>query len=85
MNNSEQDLDNIGMVVKKIIHEKLGLVPEDLEDGLDFQDDLGVDSLDLIELRMEIEKRFSISIPEEQAESLNTIGSLITFVTEKKK
>jgi acyl carrier protein len=85
MNNSEQDLDNIGTVVKKIIHEKLGLVPEDLEDGLDFQDDLGVDSLDLIELRMEIEKRFSISIPEEQAENLNTIGSLITFVKEKKK
>jgi acyl carrier protein len=85
MNNSEQDLDNIGTVVKKIIHDKLGLVPEDLEDGLDFQDDLGVDSLDLIELRMEIEKRFSISIPEEQAESLNTIGSLITFVKEKKK
>jgi acyl carrier protein len=71
--------------IKQIIHEKLGIEIEELPDEIDFKVDLDVDSLDLIELRMEIEKRFSVNIPEEEAENLKTVGSLIAFVKEKKK
>jgi acyl carrier protein len=71
--------------IKQIIHEKLGIEIEKLRDDADFKDDLGVDSLDLIELRLEIEKRFSVNMPEEIAENLKTVGSLIEFVHEKKR
>ncbi|HTB26895.1 MAG TPA: acyl carrier protein [Puia sp.] len=71
--------------IKLIMHEKLGIDIEKLRDDADFKDDLGVDSLDLIELRLEIEKRFSVNMPEEIAENLKTVGSLIEFVNEKKK
>jgi acyl carrier protein len=71
--------------IKNIIHEKLGIEIAELQDTADFKDDLDVDSLDLIDLRLEIEKRFSVSIPEETAEKLTTVGSLIKFVQEKKK
>ena len=71
--------------IKLIMHEKLGIEIEKLRDDADFKDDLGVDSLDLIELRLEIEKRFSVNMPEEIAENLKTVGSLIEFVNEKKR
>jgi acyl carrier protein len=77
--NSESDL------IKQIIHEKSGIDIAKLTDEADFKDDLGIDSLDLIELRMEIEKRFSVNMPEEEAENLKTVGSLIEFVKDKKK
>ena len=71
--------------IKLIMHEKLGIEIEKLRDDADFKDNLGVDSLDLIELRLEIEKRFSVNMPEEIAENLKTVGSLIEFVNEKKR
>jgi acyl carrier protein len=70
--------------VKEIIHYKLGLDINRLQDNSRFQDDLGVDSLDLIELRMEIEKVFGITITDEETESLTTVGSFITCVNGKK-
>jgi acyl carrier protein len=78
-------MDSASAQIKQIIHEKLGIEIAELTDGTDFKDDLDVDSLDLIELRMEIEKRFSVNIPEEVTENLKTVGSLIEFVKEKKK
>jgi acyl carrier protein len=77
--NSESDQ------IKQIIHEKSGIEIPKLTDSADFKDDLGIDSLDLIELRMEIEKRFSVNMPEEEAENLKTVGSLIEFVKAKKR
>jgi acyl carrier protein len=71
--------------VRRLIHEKLGIGMELLLDKANFKDDLAVDSLDLIELRMEVEKQFSLNMPEEIAENLNTVGSLISFVKEKKR
>jgi acyl carrier protein len=71
--------------IKQIIYDKLGIEMEKLTDGADFKDDLSVDSLDLIDLRLEIEKRFSVNMPEEIAEELKTVGSLIEFVNEKKR
>jgi acyl carrier protein len=78
-------MDSESDQIKHIIHEKLGIEIAELRDTADFKDDLDVDSLDLIDLRLEIEKRFSVSIPEETAEKLTTVGALIEFVQEKKK
>jgi acyl carrier protein len=76
--------DMIAAEVRRIIHEKLGIGTELLTDKASFKDDLAVDSLDLIELQMEIEKQYSLNMPEEIAENLKTVGSLIAFVKDKK-
>jgi len=70
--------------VKKIISEKLGLEEALLQDNAHFKDDLGIDSLDMLELQMELEKEFHISIPDEEAEKLTTVGSLLKYLQEKK-
>ena len=72
------------MQIRGLIHDKLGIGTELLTDNTRFKDDLAVDSLDLIELQMEIEKQYSLNMPEEVAENLKTVGSLIAFVREKK-
>jgi acyl carrier protein len=71
--------------VRRIIHDKLGIGTELLKDKASFKDDLAVDSFDLIELQMEIEKQYSLNMPEETAENLKTVGSLIAFVKYKKR
>jgi acyl carrier protein len=76
--------DDLAYVVKDIIQYKLGLEENQLHHKANFQDDLGVDSLDLIELRMEIEKKFGIAITDEDSEKLQTVGSLIDHIKEKK-
>jgi acyl carrier protein len=76
--------DVIATQVRRLIHDKLGIGTELLTDKASFKDDLGVDSLDLIELQMEIEKQYSLNMPEEVAENLKTVGSLIAFVKDKK-
>ena len=77
--------DVTAIEIRRLIHDKLGIGTELLTDKANFKDDLGVDSLDLIELQMEIEKQYSINMPEEEAENLKTVGSLIAFVREKKR
>jgi acyl carrier protein len=82
-----QDLkkdDDVSFIVKDIIQYKLGLEENQLPETAQFHDDLGVDSLDLIELHMEIEKKFGIKISEEYSENLLTVGSLIKFVRENR-
>ncbi len=76
--------DVIAAEIRSLIHDKLGIGTELLADKASFKDDLGVDSLDLIELQMEIEKQYSLNMPEEVAENLKTVGSLIAFVRDKK-
>jgi acyl carrier protein len=77
--------DVIATEIRRLIHDKLGIGTELLTNKASFKDDLAVDSLDLIELQMEIEKQYSVNIPEEAAENLKTVGSLIAFVREKKR
>ena len=76
--------DVIATEVRRLIHDKLGIGMDLLADRANFKDDLGVDSLDLIELQMEIEKQYSLNMPEEVADNLKTVGSLIAFVRDKK-
>lgn len=77
--------DLVATEVRRIIHDKLGIGTELLTEKASFKDDLDVDSLDLIELQMEIEKKYSLNMPEEVAENLKTVGSLIAFVRENKR
>ena len=66
--------------VIEIVTELLGLIPGEAEDDSSFEIDLGADSLDGVELIMEIEKEFNINIPDDQAESATTVISLVNLV-----
>ena len=66
--------------VKKIIVDKLGVAESEVTDEASFTGDLGADSLDTVELIMEFEKEFGISIPDEQAEGIQTVGDTVRYV-----
>ena len=70
--------------VKEIIVDKLGQSPEVVTDAASFTNDLGADSLDTVELIMEFEKAFNITIPDEDAsEKIATVGDAIKYIEEK--
>ena len=69
--------------VKDIIEKELGVEREKLTDEASFIDDLGADSLDIVELVMEFEKEFNIDIPDEEAEKLRTVGDAIGYLNQK--
>ena len=69
--------------VKDIIEKELGVEREKLTDGASFIEDLGADSLDIVELVMEFEKEFSIDIPDEDAEKLRTVGDATSYLNGK--
>jgi len=66
--------------VREIISEKLSVNPADVTPEKSFTTDLGADSLDTVELIMEFEKEFGISIPDDQAEKIQTVGDVIEYV-----
>ncbi len=66
--------------VKAVIVEQLNVDEADVTEEASFVDDLGADSLDIVELVMALEEEFSISIPDEQAESIKTVGDAIAFI-----
>ena len=67
--------------VKKIIIDKLGVDDSEVTTEASFTNDLGADSLDTVELIMEFEKEFDISIPDEEAEKIGTVGQAVDYVT----
>ena len=69
--------------VKAIIVEKFGVSESEVTSDANFTNDLSADSLDRVELIMEIEDEFGISIPEELAEKISTVGDAVKFVEEK--
>ncbi len=69
--------------VKDIIVTELGVEREKLTDDASFIDDLGADSLDIVELVMEFEKEFNIDIPDEEAEKLRTVGDAVSYLNSK--
>ena len=71
--------------VKKIIVEKLGVDETEVTNDASFTNDLGADSLDTVELIMEFEKEFNLSIPDEQAETITTVGQAIAYLNEHAK
>ena len=69
--------------VKDIIEKELGVEREKLTAEASFIEDLGADSLDIVELVMEFEKEFNIDIPDEDAEKLRTVGDAIGYLNQK--
>lgn len=66
--------------VIKIIVDKLGVDEGEVKKEANFTQDLGADSLDTVELIMEFEKEFEVSIPDEQAEKITTVGQAIDYL-----
>ena len=71
--------------VKSIIVEQLGVDEEEVTPDASFVDDLGADSLDTVELVMEFEEEFDITIPDEEAEKIQTVGQAISYIEEHSK
>lgn len=76
--------EGISVRIKKIIAEKLCINEYEILDEFSFADDLNVDSLDVLEIIVEIEKDFQISIPDENQEKLTTVGRLINYIIQRK-
>lgn len=70
--------------VKSIIVEQLGISEDDVKPEASFIDDLGADSLDIVELVMAMEEEFEIEIPDEEAENIKTVGDAIKYIKENK-
>jgi len=69
--------------VKAIIVDKLGVDESEVTNEANFTNDLGADSLDTVELIMEFEKEFDLSIPDEDAENIATVGDAVNYLSDK--
>jgi acyl carrier protein len=79
------DEKSIEEKVKDIIVEQLGVNPEQVTPQASFIEDLGADSLDIVELVMAFEEEFSVEVPDEDAEKLQTVGDVINYIKERAK
>ena len=71
--------------VKDIIVKQLGVKPEEVTLESSFTNDLGADSLDLVEVVMALEEEFGAQIPDEEAEKIKTVGDAVKFIESKQK
>jgi acyl carrier protein len=78
-------MSDIQKKVREIIVEKLGVEESAVTLEASFTNDLGADSLDTVELIMEFEKEFDISIPDEQAETITTVGEAVAYLEQQVK
>lgn len=69
--------------VKQIIVQQLGVEEDEVTMDASFIDDLGADSLDLVELVMAFEEEFEMEIPDEEAEKIRTVGDAVRYIQEK--
>lgn len=77
VNNSSSEIER---KVKAVIMDKLNVSSNEVHSNASFMNDLGADSLDTVELIMELEKEFGITIPDDQAERIRTVGDAIRFI-----
>lgn len=70
--------------VQEIVAEKLGKKIDEIKPEANFQNDLGADSLDTVELVMSLEEAFDIEIPDEDAEGIQTVGDAVSYIDNKK-
>ena len=75
-------MSDIATRVKKIVVEHLGVDDDKVTEAASFIDDLGADSLDTVELVMAFEEEFSVEIPDDAAEKIQTVGDAVKFITE---
>jgi acyl carrier protein len=78
-----QTVTSIEERVKKIVCDQMGTTPDKVTRETSFINDLGADSLDTVELVMEFEDEFEISIPDEDAEKIQTVGNAIDYISSK--
>ena len=78
-------MSEIASRVKAIIADKLNVDETEVTENAEFTKDVGADSLDTVELMMEFEKEFGISIPDDKAEGITTVKDAIDFIEEAKK
>ena len=78
-------MSDIATRVKEIIVDKLGVDESEVTPEASFTNDLGADSLDTVELIMEFEKEFNIGIPDDQAETIGTVGDAIKYIEDNTK
>ena len=71
--------------VRNIIADQLGVSEEEIKITSSFIDDLGADSLDIVELVMAMEEEFEVEIPDEEAENIKTVQDAVTYITTHKK
>jgi acyl carrier protein len=76
---------NIEQKVKNIIAEQLGVGEDEIKPTSSFIEDLGADSLDIVELVMAMEEEFEVEIPDEEAENIKTVQDAVNYVTTHKK
>lgn len=75
--------DQIFEKVKGIIVEQLGVEEDEVTEGAAFVDDLGADSLDIVELIMALEEEFDLEIPDEDAERISTVRDAVEYIRDK--
>jgi acyl carrier protein len=75
--------DNAFEQIQKIIVDLLGVKPEEVTRDANFREDLGADSLDLVELIMEFEDTFGGTISDEEAQQIETVGQAVDYVQER--
>jgi acyl carrier protein len=75
-------MSDIAARVKKIVADHLSVDEAKIVEGASFMDDLGADSLDTVELTMSFEEEFGVEIPDDAAETIQTVGDAIKFITE---
>lgn len=68
--------------VKEIIVDQLDVDENDVTEATNIQDDLGADSLDIVDLVMSFEEEFDLEIPDEQVEKIKTVGDIVKFIEE---
>ena len=78
-------MSEIAEQIVPIIAEKLGVNPSEVTMDASFTNDLGADSLDTVELMLDFEKKFGIAIPDDQQESIVTVGDVIRLIEEEQK
>ena len=69
--------------VKKVTVEELGVKAEEVVESASFTEDLGADSLDVVELVMALEEEFGIEIPDEEVGEIKTVGDAVTYIQKK--
>ena len=75
--------EELSSKIKSVVVDKLGVKPEQVTDDANFIDDLGADSLDLVELVMALEDEVDVEIPDEDAEKLKTVKTVLEYVQSK--
>lgn len=83
MDISEMTTEQLTEEISAIIEERLGVAASEITPEKNLINDLGADSLDSVELIMSIEQKFGITIPEEAAENIKTVGDIINYVKGK--